>query len=487
MASHTERMVNRDRRVTARGRESTHDTRGARDRRTLWRWGVRHQADVGTCHAVPVVGEVSPPGASATAGHRGGSRLPSPAVLGALAVLSCADPNAAEMPVVPIGDHSLSVVSPTESPLWEVRDVLDVDGTIWALTASAPFVHAFSPSGKLTSRFGSSGEGPGDFRFPHAVWPGQPNGVLTVWDQGFSAALTFSSRGSLLSSLRAPFLGAIRDDIATVTFGHPFRAVRVPGGFVAARYDSGVNHPNDLWNGSLLLVPDDGGDPRKLIDFALELPGASMGSLAALLVPVPLWDGCPDGRIAVLDPIARTLFLLDPADTRPEARESITLPWSSPPLNRDVRLDYMTSRIRSEVGDNGLSDAEILSAATEAVKRAEPVFPDEAPIGVDLKCAPGQVWIQEFDGAAHPLGYGRSWRTATLDRSPATFSRVIFPADFQPHSFSASRALGVVADPAGYHRVATVLLESTARQGQPPNTRSTSTHPTVAHSQGEHP
>jgi len=230
------------------------------------------------------------------------------------------------MPVATITDHSLSVVSPTESPLWEVRDVLDIDGTIWALTAAAPFVHAFSPSGKLTSRFGRSGEGPGDFLFPYAVWPGQPNGGLTVWDQGFSAALTFSSRGNLLSSLRAPFLGAIRDDIATVTFGHPFRAVRVPGGFAAARYDSGVNHPNDLWNGGLLLVPDDGDDPQMLIDFALELPGASMRSLASLLVPVPLWDGCPDGRIAVLDPIARILFLLDPADTRPEARESITLP-----------------------------------------------------------------------------------------------------------------------------------------------------------------
>lgn len=487
MVSHTKRMVNRDRRVTEPGRESAQDTRGARNGRTRWRWGVRHQADVGTCHAVPVEGVASPPGVSANAGHRGASRLPSAAVLGVLAVLTCADPDAARLPVVPIADHSLSVVSPTESPLWEVRDVLDIDGTIWALTASAPFVHAFSPSGKLTARFGRSGEGPGDFRSPYAVWPGQPNGELTVWDQGFSAALTFSNRGNLLSSLRAPFLGAIRDDIATVTFGHPFRAVRVPGGFVAARYDSGVTHPDDLWNGSLLLVPDDGGDPHMLIAFALELPGASMRSLAALLVPVPLWDGCPDGRIAVLDPIARTLFLLDPADSRPEARESITLPWSSPPLNRDVRLEYMTSRIRAEAGDNGLSDAEILSAATEAVKRAEPVFPDEAPIGVDLKCAPGRVWIQEFDGSAHPLGYGRSWRTATLDRSPATFSRVVFPADFQPHRISASRALGVVTGPAGYHHVATVLLESTARQGQPPNTVSTSTHPTVAQSQGEHP
>ena len=74
-----------------------------------------------------------------------------------------------------------------------------------------------------------------------------------------------------------------------------------------------------------------------------------MRAIAALLVPVPLWDGCPDGRIAVLDPIARTLFFLDPANARPEARDAIALPWRSAALGRGVRLAYMTSRIRSGV------------------------------------------------------------------------------------------------------------------------------------------
>ena len=32
-----------------------------------------------------------------------------------------------------------------------------------------------------------------------------------------------------------------------------------------------------------------------------------------------------------------------------------------------------------------------------------------------------------------PLGYGRFWRTVTFDRGSVTFSRVVFPADFQPH------------------------------------------------------
>ena len=98
---------------------------------------------------------------------------------------------------------------------------------------------------------------------------------------------------------------------------------------------------------------------------------------------------------------------------------------------------------------------------------------------------PGQVWIQEFDGASHPLGYGRFWRTVTFDRGSVTFSRVVFPADFQPHRISASRALGVVVDPEGCQHVATVSLQSLSRQGPQPDTRSTATYSTVAHDGGE--
>lgn len=50
--------------------------------------------------------------------------------------------------------------------------------------------------------------------------------------------------------------------------------------------------------------------------------------------------------------------------------------------------------------------------------------------GRDLKCAPGKVWIQEFDRATHHLGYGPFWRTVSFDREPVTFSRVVFPPGF---------------------------------------------------------
>ena len=383
---------------------------------------------------------------------------------------------------MPIGPLSLTVVSPAADPLWDVRDVLAHDGTIWALTASAPYVHGFDRSGELTARFGDSGEGPGEFRFPSAVWPGQAPGSLTVWDSGSFSALTFSGFGALLSSMHAPALGAIRSDIASVTFGDPFRAARVPGGLVAARYESGVNEGTDLWYGGLVRIPDDGGEAQVLIDFATELPGASMRPTGSLLAPVPLWDGCPDGRIAVLDPVARTLFMLDPDGKR---REALLLPWHPVPLDDNARVAYMTSRVRSEIQDGSVSEGEIVKYATEAAHRVAEMFAIEEPLGVDLKCAPDRVWIREFDGSTHPLGYGPLWRTVNLDQEPVTFSRVVFPRDFSPYRITESRAIGVVLNSIGLQRVAAVTLPPFLRQGPSPPPTPLPTYPTVAQDQGD--
>ena len=395
---------------------------------------------------------------------------------------SCDPGTDLEWPVIPLGPLSLTVVSAAEDPLWEVRDVLAHDGTIWALTASAPYVHGFAPTGELTTRFGTSGDGPGEFRFPSAVWPGKTPGSLTVWDPGSFSAFTFSRYGALLSSLRAPVPGAIRSDIASVTFGDPFRAVRVAGGLVTARYESGVNHGTDLWNGRLVRIPDDGDDPQILIDFATELPGAAVRPAGSLLAPVPLWDGCPDGRIAVLDPVARTLLMLDPDGS---VREALALPWDLAPLDGDTRIAYMTARVRSEVEDAGVSEAEIVSHATEAARSAAEMFPVEEPLGVDLKCATGTVWIREFDATSHPLGFGPLWRTVSFGGETPTLSRIVFPSGFDPYRITESLAIGVLLDPVGLQRVATVSLPQSSRRGPSPSPPPKPTYPTVVQAQGD--
>ena len=221
-------------------------------------------------------------------------RLPRSLALPAmLAVSSCDGPQPVDVPVISIDPQSLTVLYPAQDAFWDVRDVLVVDGSIWALTASAPYIHGFGPTGNLTARFGSAGEGPSEFRFPSAIWPGGVSGSLTVWDSGSFAALTFSTGGALLSSSRTTIQGSVRSDIGTVTFGDPFRAVPVPSGLIVARYDSGVSHGRDLWNGQLVHIPGGGGDPRVLLDFAADLPGATRLPSASLMAPVP-----PLGRLS---------------------------------------------------------------------------------------------------------------------------------------------------------------------------------------------
>jgi len=176
-----------------------------------------------------------------------------------------------------------------------------------------------------------------------------------------------STGGAWLSSSRTPLWGAIRPDIGTVTFGDPLRAVPAPGSLVAARYDSGVNDGSDLWNGWLVHIPDDGGDPRVLLDFATDLPGAARSPAASLMAPVPLWDGCPDGRIAVLDPVARKLFMVDPARNE---RAAVTLPWHPEPSGTDACIAYMMSMARAETARGSVSEAELTRLATEAAADA---------------------------------------------------------------------------------------------------------------------
>ena len=166
-----------------------------------------------------------------------------------------------------------------------------------------------------------------------------------------------------------------------------------------------------------------------VVDFAAVLPGAASRVPAIGLAPVPLWDGCADGVVAVLDPVDRSLHLYGPDGTK---ERQIPLPWTGRPLSHKERLGYVRERARNEMRGSDLSDAEIERAAAEVLARAGDQMPESVPVGVDLRCSPERIWIQEFDGSSHPLGYGRAWMTVSLhDRDPR-FQRVVFPDGFAP-------------------------------------------------------
>lgn len=172
-----------------------------------------------------------------------------------LAGPSCAGEPPGDLPLFEIGAQSMTLLSPDDGSLWDVRDVLEIDGVFWALKAAPPFLHGYDASGRQVATFGTAGEGPGELRYPRALWSGEAGDAVTVWDAGSRAALTFSADGRLLSSQRMPRLGGMRADIETVTFGHPFRLFREAGATVFGQFDSGVTHGSDLWRGQLVRLP----------------------------------------------------------------------------------------------------------------------------------------------------------------------------------------------------------------------------------------
>ena len=370
---------------------------------------------------------------------------------------SCApgspDTSAAEVEIAP---SALTTFEEGEE-LWGVRDIIESDDVIWVLTAAEPFLRAYDRSGRMLADFGKLGEGPGELGNPWTLSPVTSGGGVIVWDFATRRSSMFDAEGNFVSSLPSPVTReTMRSDIRSVTFGDPFRMAEDDTGVWVASYPPRLSRGDDFWGGRILRIAHGDGEPTVVVDFAADLPGAAVRVPYMGLAPVPLWDGCADGGLAVLDPVDRSLHLYSPDGTKDR---QIALPWTGRPLSDAELLSYIRGMMRNETQGTAVTDAEIESAAAEALELAADHLPTEAPVGLDLRCSPGRVWIQEFEGAPHPLGYGTAWMTVSLGDAAPQFQRVVFPAGFAPYRLTDSVAIGVVTDSMELQRVAVVRLD----------------------------
>ena len=348
-----------------------------------------------------------------------------------------------------------------DADLWDIVDVIEKDGIIWVLTPVDPLVHGFQRGAEVVT-FGRLGEGPNELRSARALLDRGDAGQITIWDPASRLYRTFSTAGSLVSTRDAGSLGmgAVRGDIGLVTFGDALRVAATTKGTVRAEYRGAVSWGDDLWAARLARFDDEGG-VEHVVDF-MDLRGASHEERRAssILVPVPLWDVCPDGRIVLLDPIARYLYLVGSSWAE---RDSVFVPWEVKPISRSDRLGYLASRLEAELQGQGVSDSEIEAMLVGAEAESRDQFATSAPLGIDIKCSAGRVWIQEFDGAAHPLGLGWRWRMIAFAGSAPAYSEVVLPVGFRPYRISESQMLGVVTDSLGLQRVASIPVPSSLR------------------------
>lgn len=376
--------------------------------------------------------------------------------LGALGTGSCApespDTSTVEVEIAP---SALTIFQEGEE-LWGVRDIIESGEVIWVLTSAAPFLRAYNRSGRMLADFGKSGDGPGELRNPWILSAATPGGAVIAWDLGTRRRSLFDVGGNFRTSTPTSITReSIRANIRSVTFGDPFRVAEDDTGIWTASYPGGITRGDDFWRGRIVRHAHGDVEPAVVVDFAVDLPGAASRVPAMGLAPVPLWDGCVDGVVAVLDPVDRSLHLYGPGGARVR---QIALPRTSRPLSHEERLGYVRAMMRNETQGTNVSDDEIERAAADMLGQAGSHLPEEAPIGIDLRCSPERIWIQEFDGPPHPLGYGRTWMTVALDDTAPRFQRIVFPDGFTPYRLTASVAIGLVTDSLELQRVAIVRL-----------------------------
>ncbi len=377
-----------------------------------------------------------------------------------LLLCSCEEARDAEAATIGIDPDQMAWESPP-GDLWDIADVMEKDSLVWVLTSGDPLVHRFQQGVEVVA-FGRLGDGPNELRSALALVARGAIGEISLWDAAARLYRTFSAAGTLVSAWDAGRLGTVRGDIADVTFGDPLRVATARGGTVRAEYRGAVTSAPDLWTGRLARFDFDG-VVEHVVDF-MELRGAPNEGLGAgsILAPVPLWDVCPDDRIALLDPNARHLYLVGASW---ETRDSLSVPWEVKPLTRDDRLRYLRGRMEAELqGQQVGTEVQAMLERAEAGSRDQ--FAPSTPLGVDLRCGAGRVWIQEFDSGFHSLGLGRRWWTIALAGQEPAYSHVTLPGGFRPYRISDSRMLGVVTDTLGLQRVASILLPSALRSGQ---------------------
>ncbi len=385
----------------------------------------------------------------------------------ALLVAGCAEGRSTDPTLISIDSGQMTWQS-FDGAFWGIADVLERDGFIWVLSPIDPFVHGLR-SGTEVAAFGTQGDGPGEFRSARALLSLGDVGHITIWDAASRLYRTFTADGLPVATRDAGEVGTVRGDIDVVTFGDPLRvAATAKGGTVKAEFPSAVKWGSDLWTATLVRTGADG-NVERLVDFG-DLRGASHEDVRtkSVLVPVPLWDACPDGSVVVLDPMARFLYLVKSSW---EERDSVFVPWDVPPLSRAERINYLKGQMRAELQGRLVESSEMEAMLARAEAGGRDQFPASAPLAVDIKCSEGRVWMQEYDGTAHPLGFSRTWRTVALAGTTSPYSEVILPPAFQLFRVSDSQLLGVVTDDMDLQRVASIPLPRSLRSPMTTNRR----------------
>lgn len=331
------------------------------------------------------------------------------------------------------------------APGHEFGELVDVEpletGGVALLDRFDAQVLVLDPDGRVVSRFGREGSGPGEFGPRGLTRIVATGGALVVPDLVQQRLSEFTPDGRLLDT--RPFPGG---------GGYAVDWRRGPDGGLAYR----VLDPE----GDRILVSAD-----DRLDTLRVFPPVE-GETNLLLPPVPLWD-LRDGRLVLGSSGAAGIELRETGsgDLLWRARRGGTLP----PLTESDRAALEEILIASVTPDGG---GATLDAASRAALLEQVDFPTVRPVLSAVFLTPdGEIWIRLAIGVedmgrealrvGSAEGYGGpEWDV--LGSDGVLRRRVRVPAGFNPRAFVGSWLYGIVEDATGVTRPARVAVPVSA-------------------------
>ncbi len=332
-----------------------------------------------------------------------------------------------------------------DSSAFDTRDIRrSADGGWWVLADAEPYLKRYDSTGHLLFQNGRHGRGPTDFFKPWRFLGGAlGDGPPFVWDVARKQVLAVDTFGTArtvaaLSVVR----GYVRSDVESTGFGDPFLAKLIGSVVVFAEHPGNVGTNADLLR-PILMVADISSGWRDTIVSFRDISGRQrVLQDATSLVPLPLWDVCPDSSVAVYDGLGTMLYKLRLSG---DTIDRIAIPRvdSLPGLFSDDELEiFLGELLVNEARDSRGDTVGARKRGREILGRQRGDFPLEKPRFVRLLCSRrGDLWLEHFSLRDDALGFGRTW---TLLDIHSVERDLRIPRGFRPIEITETELIGIM-------------------------------------------
>jgi hypothetical protein len=296
------------------------------------------------------------------------------------------------------------------------------------LSDTTPFVEVIDAAPAKQVRFGTSGDGPGEFRSPSGV--ATIGDSVAVWDPSSGRLSVIDRTGKLLRAQSVPAaMGKIAGRMLRDGYGNAGRIAVTPSGLVIARYAGSVRQPAGLWAIALVRIRPEGALDTLSVGFPSLALLRELNRDAQELVAVPLWASCGSAGLATWDPVAGLLRRQTDMDAplRSAAIRGAVTPLTDALIRLNLRYQ-LTALLAAKRPEPAVFD-QMVESMLEQSRNPKSMFPPHAPAFVSMQCdAGGTVWLQQFSLADAGSGMGRTW---TVVDSAGAVREVRLPADLR--------------------------------------------------------